>query len=118
MATPGDLTWKTDLIWHYFGTVTTTAGPGRFNQYFKNQDPLGLLNNRRHVYDLLVGGTAESQPMSDAEVAKSTIPWNQNNEGFLKAVVVRITDQDGLHPLHGMEGRRAFAAAFDTGPQI
>ena len=86
MATPRDLSWRTDLIWHYFGTVTTSAGPGRFNQYFKNQDPLGLLNNRRHVYDLLVGGTTESQPSSDAEVAKSTIPWNQNNEGFLKAV--------------------------------
>lgn len=81
-----DASWTTDLIAHYFQTVTKDAPPGRFNAYFKNQDPLGLLNKRKHVYDLLVSTSPETLPTNEADTAKSTIPWNQNNEGFMKAV--------------------------------
>ena len=86
MAAPRDHSWTTDLIWHYFGAGGVDAPPGRFSAYFKNQDPFGLLNKRQNIYDLLVGGTAQSAPTNDAEVAASTIPWNQNNGGFLTAV--------------------------------
>lgn len=90
-----DPSWDTDLLWHYFHDVTTSAPPPlAYGKFYKNQDPLGELSNRHRVYQMLVDepvNTLPPPPAADAQDPmgnnkKSMIPWNQNNGGFLKSV--------------------------------
>jgi hypothetical protein len=41
-------------------------------------DPAGSLDDRKHVYDLLVTESAHTNP-SGAQLPTSMIPWNQLN---------------------------------------
>ena len=52
-------------------------------------DPLGELNNRHRVYELIVDEAAHTYPPGSSNSAArnaSKIPWNQTNAGFVKAV--------------------------------
>ena len=89
MAHTRDASWNTDLIWHYFKTVSTKAGPGAYAQYYRNQDPGGELSDRARVYEMLVDEPEHTLPtlMPDSKQSmdnygKSKLPWNQNNAGF------------------------------------
>lgn len=79
-----DSVWETDLIWHYFHNVTTSAPPR--GSWYKQMDPLGELSSRHRVYELLVDEDKHTSPGSADDVGKSKIPWNQNNADFLKTV--------------------------------
>lgn len=89
-----DPSWKTDLIWHYFHTVTTEAkAPAAYRKFYSNQDASDELDSRHRVYEMLVDEQLHTLPTlaatADASMEnykKSKLPWNQNNDGFLKAV--------------------------------
>jgi hypothetical protein len=89
-----DPSWKTDLIWHYFHTVTTAAKAPTYRKFYSNQDPSDELDNRHRVYEMLVDEPLHTHPTlsttstneSMENYKKSKLPWNQNNDGFLKAV--------------------------------
>ncbi|MGY3590359.1 hypothetical protein ACVIGB_010058 [Bradyrhizobium sp. USDA 4341] len=89
-----DPSWKTDLIWHYFHSVTTAAkAPAAYRKFYSNQDPGDELDNRHRVYEMLVDEPLNTRPVllatadeSMENYKKSKLPWNQNNAGFLKAV--------------------------------
>jgi hypothetical protein len=81
-----DPSWETDLIWHYFHGVHTTANPGQYKNFYRDMDPTGQLSDRHRVYELLVDEPDQTSPSTDDEVGKSKIPWNQNNAGFLKSI--------------------------------
>jgi len=86
MADPDvrDPSWETDLIWEFFHQKPTEAHT--WEKWFKDMDPGGELSDRRRIYNMLVGGSAATNPKSQDDVSKSLIPWNQNNTGFLKTV--------------------------------
>jgi hypothetical protein len=90
-----DKSWKTDLIWHYFHTVSTSAPPPKaYAKYYSNQDSVGELSDRHRVYEMLTGEAVHTHPdlktksteESMDNYKKSKLPWNQNNGGFLTAV--------------------------------
>ena len=93
MAHTRDASWDTDLIWHYFKTVSTKANPGSYSQYYRNQDSGGELSDRARVYEMLVDEPEHTLPTlmpttkeSLDNYGKSKLPWNQNNGGFLTSV--------------------------------
>lgn len=78
-----DANWPIDLVWKY---LHEASEPGaRTGSWFKKMDPGGLLNDRHGVYEMLVDQPAHTNPSTEEEVAKSMIPWNQNNKGLLEA---------------------------------
>jgi hypothetical protein len=77
-----DSTWEVDLICEY---LHNTSDPGRSTgQWFKEMDPAGTLNDRKHVYDMLTGDPSHSNP-GVGNLRTSMIPWNQRNAGIIKA---------------------------------
>lgn len=89
-----DPAWKTDLIWHYFHSVTTAAkAPAAYRKFYSNQDSSDELDSRHRVYEMLVDEQLNTLPKLEATAdqsmenyKKSKLPWNQNNGGFLTAV--------------------------------
>jgi len=83
MARP-DNDWDVDLIKKY---LLNTSGPGiKTGEWYKHMDPNGKLNNRHYVYDMLTGKTSTSNTSPNgSNIGVSMIPWNQRNEGILKA---------------------------------
>jgi len=77
-----DGSWEVDLVWQY---LHETATPGRpTDGWYKKMDPAGLLDDRRHVYDMLVGDPSHTNPSVD-QLRASMVPWNQRNAGIIKA---------------------------------
>lgn len=76
-----DGTWEVDLIWKYFQETSTFGSPTE--DWYKKMDSAGSLDNRKHVYDLLVSDPAHTNP-SVAQLPTSMIPWNQLNAGIVE----------------------------------
>ena len=73
--------WDVDLLWQYFHESTQpTKTTGT---WYDIMDPDGALDDRRHVYDMLLGDRSHTDPTL-AEVRTSMIPWNQRNSGIMK----------------------------------
>lgn len=82
-----DGTWEVDLIWKYFQETGAAGSPT--DDWYKKMDPAGSLDDRKHVYDLLVTEPAHTNP-SGAELPTSMIPWNQLNDGIIKTFHTRL----------------------------
>ncbi|NJM52262.1 MAG: hypothetical protein HC846_02020 [Blastocatellia bacterium] len=88
-------------------------------------DPFGHLTSRHRVYELLVDESNHTAPGSNAIRGQSLIPWNQNNDGFLKTVggklwcgslvkivLVRYMGWNGAEPKgHPVKNNNGFDAA-------
>jgi hypothetical protein len=80
-----DGSWDVDLVRKY---LFQTSSPGvKTGEWFKYMDPKGTLDNRKYVYEMLVGKTPESDtnPPDQEALRKSMIPWNQQHDGMIKA---------------------------------
>ena len=82
-----DGTWEVDLIWKYFQETGAAGSPT--DDWYKKMDPAGSLDDRKHVYDLLVNEPAHTNP-SGADFSTSMIPWNQLNDGIIKTFNTRL----------------------------
>ncbi|HEX5717348.1 MAG TPA: hypothetical protein VF179_14400 [Thermoanaerobaculia bacterium] len=72
--------WEVDLLCRYL--VETKTPAVRTGGWFNEMDPGGILNDRKSVYDMLVGRgphASHTNPSDDAAVFESMIPWNQQN---------------------------------------
>jgi len=78
---PRDGTWEVDLIWKYFEDTGTAVSSTE--SWYKKMDPAGSLDDRKHVYKLLLDEPAHTNP-SGADLPTSMIPWNQQNDGIIK----------------------------------
>ncbi|MGL4550196.1 MAG: hypothetical protein ACRC33_03325 [Gemmataceae bacterium] len=120
-----DGTWTVDLIWKYLHEVSK---PGRrAGSWFDKMDPGGVLNDRHRVYEMLVDEPHHTNPQPD-EVARSMIPWNQNNKELFEAFgkkwacgsVVKLSflkymnGGAGDQPAKGVDSKGFDAAAWVT----
>jgi hypothetical protein len=128
-----DSSWQTDLIWHYFHEITTSARP--WGTWHKTMDPKGELSDRHHVYELLVDQGDQTNPQTQDLVGESMIPWNQQNMGFMqdprvqksralwcgsivKIVFCRYMGWDGVEPRAHSVNQKGFDAANLTVDQL
>ena len=78
-----DANWDVDLICKYFKESSDKVG--KTGSWYNHMDPGGALNDRKHVFDLLLNHRSDTNPSGDPELGQSMIPWNQLNTGIVKA---------------------------------
>ena len=90
--------WEVDLLCRYLAETKTPAV--RIGSWFEEMDPHGVLNDRKYVYDMLVGrgsSTQHTNPTTKTAVYESMVPWNQQN------FKLRKTFRDRLYPSKKIE---------------
>lgn len=76
-----DSNWDVDLICKYF--KDSTGKVVQQGSWYKQMDPGGTLDDRKFVFDLLKQPTHSNPSLSVR--GQSMIPWNQLNDGIVKA---------------------------------
>ena len=80
-----DASWDADLICKY---LKDSRDKGKkTGGWYRFMDPNGTLDDRAHVFDMLLNDPANTNP---SDVGQSMIPWNQLNDGMVKAFNSRL----------------------------